>query len=85
MPWRSTQLPQTIRPSSPYSFGTLLVFQGRATRGIRHLRARKSAIRRFLSAESPDRSPRMSELCPESLAANDGIFGVAEWAAEALT
>jgi len=38
---------------------------GRATRGIRRLRARKSAIRRFLSAESPDRSPRMSELFPE--------------------
>src|SRR5580704_3787262 len=33
--------------------------------GLRRLRARKSATRRFLSAESLDRSPRMSELCPE--------------------
>jgi|ERR1700722_18481420 hypothetical protein len=38
---------------------------GACTRGIRRLRARKSAIRRFLSAESPDRSPRTTELCPE--------------------
>jgi hypothetical protein len=38
---------------------------GRAARGFRRLRGRKSAIRRFPSAESPDHIPRMLELCPE--------------------